>query len=63
MYKKLWQLFMQLPEGGISDESARLLPDSLGRLQPASRLGHTVGVDLLTEGNQGSLSSLTDLDT
>merc|ERR1719439_508371 len=39
----------------------QVLPDSLGRLQAAARLGHGVRVDLLAEGDQGGLSRLADL--
>ena len=38
-----------------------ILSHGLGGLEPATGLGHTVGVDLLGQGDQSGLSSLTDL--
>merc|ERR1711887_175931 len=39
----------------------QVLLDDLGLFQTSSSLGHTVGVNLLSQGDQGSLSGLTDL--
>merc|ERR550534_2385493 len=39
----------------------QVLLHNLGLFQTSSRLGHGVGVDLLSQGDQGSLSGLTDL--
>ena len=49
IHKKLRWLFMQVPEGGISDESARLLPDSLGKALGSLRPQHV----LQAEGRSG----------
>merc|ERR1711936_634815 len=39
----------------------QVLLDNLGLFQTSSSLGHTVGVNFLSQGDQGSLSGLTDL--
>merc|ERR1719365_11825 len=39
----------------------QVLLDDLGLFQTSPRLGHTIGVDFLSKGDQGSLSGLTNL--
>ena len=39
----------------------QVLPDGLGRLEASSRLGDSVGIDLLSQGDQGGLGGLANL--